>query len=63
MVRIVTAPIGTNFYGVEGLAVDEVCIKVIIKGIFISVMPLTLGPDIDNSFSEYFHVPIRSMTC
>ena len=43
MVGIVAPPVATNFFVVKGLAGDEVSLMTIIKGIWIFLIPLTMG--------------------
>jgi len=43
MVGIVAPPVATNFFVVKGLAGEDVSLMTIIKGIWVFLMPLTLG--------------------
>jgi C4-dicarboxylate transporter DctM subunit len=63
MVGIVAPPVATNFFVVKGLLGDEVSMATIMKGIYIFLVPLTIGviliiafPDISTflpSFMTY----------
>lgn len=63
MVGIVTPPIGTNLYGVKGLAMEEISINAIIKGIFIFLMLLTLNLVLVIAFPNIPTFLFRFMTC
>jgi len=43
MVGIVAPPVATNFFVVKGLAGEDVSLVTIMKGIWIFLIPLTLG--------------------
>jgi TRAP-type C4-dicarboxylate transport system permease large subunit len=43
MIGIVTPPVGTNLFVTKGLVGDEVPIVTIMKGIYIFLIPLTIG--------------------
>jgi len=43
MIGIVTPPVGTNIFVTKGLVGEEVSLNTIIKGVFIFLIPMTLG--------------------
>jgi len=43
MIGIVTPPVGTNIFVTKGLVGDKYSLNTIIKGVFIFLIPLTVG--------------------
>jgi C4-dicarboxylate transporter DctM subunit len=58
MVGIVAPPVATNFFVVKGLVGDEVPMFTIMKGIYIFLIPLTIGVILIIAFPEHFYLAL-----